>query len=160
MDKKTILKKLVNESVNSILSELNLHTVDNAYNKAEYNKYDYDALTRFVNNCDDVLEILNRLYGKDPSSEGYKLGQELEDLASRISDFGERKLRQIDNIYKGRDTRYEKEFGKNFKDMSQEIEDIYTNHSDDDELMADTPEWKDKYMTPNQRRFNDEHYDA
>lgn len=160
MNKKYILNKLINESVNSVLNELDLRTVDDAYNKANNNERDYYRLERFSDDCYDIIEIFNRLYGKETSSEGYKLGKELENLATRISNFGNRKGWQMDNIDKKRDARYVKEFGKNYRDMTDEIDDIYAQHSDDKEVMADTPEWKDKYMTPRQRRFNDEHYDA
>jgi hypothetical protein len=160
MNKNTILKKLINESVNSILSELDLRTVDDAYNKAYNNWSDYDTLENFPNDCNEIIDIFDRLYGNEPSSEGYKLGQELEDLALRISNFGKRKSVQSDNIDRKRDARYVKEFGKDFNGMRDEIDDIYAQHSDDEDVMADTPEWKDKYMTPRQRRFNDEHYDV
>lgn len=160
MNKKYILNKLINESVNSVLNELDLRTVDDAYNKAYNNERDYYRLEHFLNDCYDIIEIFDRLYSNEPSSEGYKLGKELENLATRISNFGNRKGWQMDNIDKKRDARYVKEFGKNYRDMTDEIDDIYAQHSDDKEVMADTPEWKDKYMTPRQRRFNDEHYDV
>ena len=160
MNKKYILNKLINESVNNILSELDLRTVDDAYNTAYDNWGEYADFERFLSNCSEIIETFDRLYGNEPSSEGYKLGQELEDLALRISNFGKRKSEQVDNIEKKRDTRYVKEFGKNYRDMTDEIDDIYAQHSDDEDVMADTPEWKDKYMTPRQRRFNDEHYDV
>lgn len=157
MNKNTILKKLINESVNDILSEINLHTVDDAYNKASYNYSDYYTFERFLSTCEETLDAFDRLYGNEPSSEGYKLCKELENLASRISDFGRRKSEQTDNLDKMRNTRYEKEFGKDFNGMRQEIDDVYEKYGDEDDV--DTEEWANRHMNPKQRQFNKNHYE-
>ena len=158
-------KKLIGESVKSILSEISWATAKDASEKSEnrvdlldYAWYDFETaselLIKALNGIDD-RGYYNDYSDPQPSNtQGPKLAKDLENLTDRLRDYYNRKKQQSQNLQKHADTKFSNTFnGRNFNQVADDIEDAREKYWDSDERSWDS--YREKHLTPDEIDFDD-----
>lgn len=155
MDKEVIqltekeFKKLVNESIKTIISEIHWKAADNAVHKANY-EYDYDVLKyRFDDFNESAREFMKVLY---KSPRGSEFAKELELFLIDVEKFCLRKFKQSDTLTQQSDDKFKRTFGKTRQEMDNHIYDLYQQHGW--ENMEDD-EWRKENLSSEENDYYD-----
>lgn len=143
------LKKVISESVKNIISELDWKTSDSAAHKANY-EYDYDMLMYHFEDFEEAARTFMQTLYKSP--QGSKLADTLEWFIVDARKFCERKSKQAASLEQHSDDNFVKAFGKNRREMSDHIYNLYQQHGADN--MEDS-EWRRQNLSPEENDYYD-----